>query len=238
MLLSHCPNCQHDNKPGERFCAACGVPLDLKPCPACGKVDDVKARICTGCGAAFPPVSLTLGDDESLATELARQRSMPPPVVSPPSSPIRALPLIIVALAAGGIPLLWLYRNNIPVPKVWQPPSVQSTDAAAVAPPTLISPPAPVPEPASVPATAAAAVPALEPATVSTPARIPLAPEAVATPTPPPIADEPKAAPVAKPAPARKHAAHAQPVHPKPAAAHECSEALAAVGLCDPKAGQ
>jgi hypothetical protein len=234
MLLSHCPNCQHDNKPGERFCAACGVPLDLKPCPACGKVDDVKARICTGCGAAFPPVSLTLGDDESLATELARPRSVSPPVVAPPSSPIRALPLIIVALAAGGIPLLWLYRNNIPVPKVWQPPSVQSTDAAAVAPPTLISPPAPVPEPASVPA---AAVPALEPATSSTPARIPLAPEPSEATAQPPVVDEPEVAPVAKHGRAKKHAARSQSAQPK-ATAHECSEALAAVGLCDPKAGQ
>lgn len=45
------------------------------------------------------------------------------------------MPLIIVAIAAGGIPLLWLYRENIPVPKVWQPQLYNASQIAPAAPP-------------------------------------------------------------------------------------------------------
>jgi hypothetical protein len=218
MLLSHCPNCQHDNKPGERFCAACGVPLDLKPCPVCGKVDNVKAMVCTGCGAHFPPLNATpsvLGP----ATIPHETEKPIPPVVSPPPNTIRAFPLIIIALAAGGIPLLWLFRNTMPVPKAWQatPPAIE----VPTAPQTRLDPapvPAPTPTPALIP--------------------LPARPVAAEPPPAPVVAAEPapaKPKPVAKPKP-RPAAASPQPA--KSVGASECTEALAAVGLCERKAAK
>jgi hypothetical protein len=223
MLLSHCPNCQHDNPPGERFCAACGVPLDLKPCPVCGKVDNVKATVCSGCGAHFPV--LAGGVHASGPGVSAAPAAKPiPPVVAPPPTTIRALPLIIVALAAGGIPLLWLYRNTMPVPKAWQTPT-PAIEAAAPTPqaPQVVPPPPPAP---------AALIP-LPPKAAPQPA-VEMAP-AVETRVKPPEAPKPaksasRPAAKASPAPAAK-----EPAAP---AASECTEALAAVGLCDPKAGK
>jgi len=222
MLLSHCPNCQHDNPPGERFCAACGVPLDLKPCPVCGKVDNVKATVCAGCGAHFPALSGSHAGGPGVSTAPAMKPI--PPVVAPPPTTIRALPLIIVALAAGGIPLLWLYRNTMPVPKAWQKPTpaIEATAPAPQAPPVV-----PPPAPALIPLPPKAAP---QPAIVIEPA-----PEATAK--------QPEAAkPVAPVKPASKPAVKAPPApaatRPAAPGASECTEALAAVGLCDPKAGK
>jgi hypothetical protein len=235
MLLSHCPNCQHNNPPGERFCAACGVPLDLKPCPVCGKVDNVKATVCAGCGAHFPALPSTAAADMGAAHPSAPAKPLPP-VITPPPTSMRALPLIIVALAAGGIPLLWLYRNTMPVPKAWQAPT-----------PVMEAPmPAPTPIPAARPEPVPP-VPQVIPPTASTPATIPLPPRAAPAPAvqPPP---PPAAAKVAPPKPAavaakpaastRHHAGQVAKPTPGTTAAGECTEALAAVGLCDPKAGK
>lgn len=221
MLLSHCPNCQHDNPPGERFCAACGVPLDLKPCPVCGKVDSIKATVCSGCGAHFPPLPGVLLSSEPGTTDKPHSKhSKPTPsVVTPPPTAMRALPLIIVALAAGGIPLLWLYRNTMPVPKAWQAPA---------------SSPATAPTPIPAPPVKQEPVPPSQPVQV---APAPVVEQAAAPPTKP-VA---KAAAPVRPAsrPAAKPADEPPPVAPaKAAQGTECTEALAAVGLCDPKAGK
>lgn len=236
MLLSHCPNCQHDNPPGERFCAACGVPLDLKPCPVCGKVDNIKATVCTGCGTHFPALTGLLGADASTDADAPMPARPIPPLVPPPTTTSRALPLIVIALAAGGIPLLWLYRNTMPIPKAWQAqsPAIEATapQAPLVAPPSAtvsgqISPPANA-EP--------------RPSVVATPTQEP----AVAVPTEPPVAEKPVAPvkPASKPviktplAPAATKPtapASAKPAAPTAPDGGECTAALAAVGLCTPK---
>jgi hypothetical protein len=140
MLIAHCPNCQHDNKTGERYCVSCGVSLDLKPCPKCGKLESVRATICTGCDARFASaLSGSSGDDSAAATA--------------PAGGMRAVPLIVIALAAGGIPLMWLYRHEMPVPKAWQvaPPALAPASITATAPA-----PAPAPEPVATAATPSA----------------------------------------------------------------------------------
>jgi hypothetical protein len=225
MLLSHCPNCEYDNQPGERFCAACGVPLDLKPCPVCGKVDSVKATVCTGCGAHFPPLNgEPARDDGNVSSENLNR--LPPPIVAPPPSTMRATPLIIVALAAAGIPLLWLFRNTMPVPRVWQasPPGFEvpvTTPSSAQSETLPISPP---PQPSA-----------------SGPALIPVPPKVEE----PQVAEPPKAAvvpepsrTVAKPKAKVPKQADEAPPPPKPAVVSECTEALAAVGLCQRKAAK
>jgi hypothetical protein len=220
MLLSHCPNCQHDNPPGERFCAACGVPLDLKPCPVCGKVDNIKATVCSGCGAHFPPLPGPLSVET--ATPDRPHAKPAPPVVTPPTTTMRALPLIVVALAAGGIPLLWLYRNTMPVPKAWQAPTGSQVAVPAPTPPVRLEPVPPPQPPKAAPA------PAVEEAAPPAPA-------------PKPVAKAGAARPAAKAAAKASDKIAPEPPPAQPAKANqgaECTEALAAVGLCDPKAGK
>ncbi len=43
-----CPQCEHDNPPGARFCNACGTGLGA--CRACGQVNAPGSRFCSACG--------------------------------------------------------------------------------------------------------------------------------------------------------------------------------------------
>ncbi len=47
-----CPSCQHENRPGARFCGACAGPLVEKmTCAACGSVNPPGQKFCDECGA-------------------------------------------------------------------------------------------------------------------------------------------------------------------------------------------
>ena len=61
-----CPQCQHENREGRRFCAECGTPLSL-PCDACAFVNEPGEKFCGGCGVP-----------------LTGQRSAPRPAQSAP----------------------------------------------------------------------------------------------------------------------------------------------------------
>lgn len=210
MLIAHCPNCQHDNKTGERYCVSCGVSLDLKPCPKCGKLESVRATVCTGCSAQFASaLSGGSGDDFFTAT-------------TPPGG-IRAVPLIVIALAAGGIPLMWLYRHEMPVPKAWQvaPP--------ALAPASIVAPvPLPVVAPAPLPAPVVAAEISSTPA-----AQAPEQNVAAAKPAPA------RKIPVARAKRSKTHEASldAMPATaagtPEASGARPCDAALRNIGICN-----
>src|SRR5712692_10462155 len=47
-----CPQCQHKNREGAKFCSACGAKLDLS-CPSCGTVNEPGAAFCDNCGAVL-----------------------------------------------------------------------------------------------------------------------------------------------------------------------------------------
>ena len=51
-----CPRCQVENKPGRKFCSACGQRLSIA-CGHCGFANDPGDRFCGGCGEALasPP---------------------------------------------------------------------------------------------------------------------------------------------------------------------------------------
>src|SRR5262245_43557312 len=54
-----CPQCQHENPAGARFCNGCGAKLEAS-CPQCGQVNPPGSRFCNGCGqqlAGGPPPS-------------------------------------------------------------------------------------------------------------------------------------------------------------------------------------
>lgn len=162
MFAIRCPYpyCQHENQPGARFCAACGAPLHLKPCPKCGKVDDVTAKTCAACDTVFPPIKLAAFSDVSpQPAEIAK--SSPPASATTreeihnqsPSQFNRALPLIVIALFAGGVPFLWMNKSLLPSPpKSVAPPALppQAQPAIMPLPPqppigNLAAPPPPSP---------------------------------------------------------------------------------------------
>jgi hypothetical protein len=228
MLLIQCPNCHHDNIPGEQFCAKCGVPLNLRPCPQCGKVHPLTETVCSGCGAAFPSIAPEQIHHDGKAAKPWR-RTAPSPAGDGSAAHRQttgAVPLIVIALAAGGIPLLWMNRAYIPLPKAWQIAGPNAT-GSAVAP----SVPA-VMAPAPAPAVASAPVPQEPPAKQET-AVVPEPPH-VATPTPKPAAGMTHGVARAHnasqpPEPDDRVTATSEPTRP-------CTEALTALGLCNPAA--
>lgn len=238
MFAVQCSFCQHENVPGARFCAECGSPLHLRVCPNsnCGKVSDVNAKQCKHCGTFFPEIPLADASTPAKATPAAR-----PQPATERKQGVSALPLIIVAIVAGGLPLLWINRSHLPAPKNWQPDPVGS---AATTPPEPA--PFPVPPPVTQPASA------LPPLQVSAPAE-PDADKAAAEKATTEKAAAEKAAreaeaeSVAKAekekAAKAKAAREAKALKAKEAreataaaeAQRPCTEAIAAVGLCDPK---
>lgn len=214
MFAVQCSFCQHENVPGARFCAECGSPLHLRVCPNpdCGKVSDVNATRCEYCGTVLPKIALA---------EPGTPGETMPPVEAPQDETlakkpaIAAWPLIIVAIVAGGLPLLWFNRAYLPAPKPWQ------REAAKPATEPL-TPPIVVPQPL---------VPA---ATTAVPEQTLPAPPLVTEPAKPEIVanEAPKKGKTTrgtkKPRQVAETTAQDQPPRP-------CTEAVAAVGLCDPK---
>src|SRR5258706_9512793 len=45
----YCPQCQHENREGARFCEACGRQLEVS-CPTCGNLTRPGAAFCDSCG--------------------------------------------------------------------------------------------------------------------------------------------------------------------------------------------
>ena len=138
MLTTQCSFCHKDNVPGTRFCAECGSPLHLKVCPnaACGKVSDATATVCPSCGQTFPTIDLVAPTKSATAGAV-------PSAQAETKSSSSAIPLIIVAIVAGGLPFLWINRAALPTPKTWQS---SSPAQPAVAPPAAPSNPLPPPQ--------------------------------------------------------------------------------------------
>lgn len=227
MLTTECSFCKKKNVPGTRFCAECGSPMHLKVCPnaACGKVSDAKATICASCGKTFPAIDL-VPPGTPAPPERRTDRAPGAPVTqlkrANDKPPIKALPLIMVAIVAGGLPLLWANRAYLPLPKTWQ---------VGTSAPTTPTKPVAIPAPAP------------------TPAPLPVAKElpAQATPVPEtaaPVANEAAAAAAASgeesPAKAKtktraEKKAQARPSG-EPKESGPCTEAKSALGLCTPGA--
>jgi hypothetical protein len=219
MLTTQCSFCQCQNVPGARFCAECGSPLHLKVCAKCGKVGEVEATTCESCGTAFPKIDLIpLGTTPGVAPS-----PEPPPKASKPG--IAPWPLIVMAIVAGGLPLLWVNRSYLPIPKTWQNSAPAPVEAVVVTEPPVAQAPAPVAmPPESSPA----------PTPTADPVEPPVAPgDADQTGTA--LEANPGAEPVKTPSTeTAKRPAASKPVK-KAEAPRTCTEALAAMGLCDPR---
>lgn len=230
MLATQCSFCKHENTPGARFCAECGSPMHLKVCanPACGKVSDVSAAVCETCGVPFPQIKLFDPHNADMAATASATLSYVE--ITEFEKPRTSVwPLVAVAVVAGSLPLLWANREHLPAPKSGPFSKPEITNPVAV--PTLPAPALPVPAPAVATPIPLAPVP---PATTAPPAPSP-APSAGEL-DPAGAASTAAAPATAKPAQSRQTAkkiarAPVKKAEPAPA----CTEAVAALGLCDPK---
>lgn len=240
-----CPFCQHENPTGTRFCAACGFSMHLKICPnpECAKISDAGAAACEFCGQAFPKPAV------------APEAASPVPAASPAPAKVpesatgsaardkprtAALPLIMVAIIAGGLPLLWANRASLPTPKPWQAGAPEAPKIEGAPPPVATIKPPIVPELAPTPASPRAPA-AADSASPSAPAPVQASGSGADQNRPPPPvgAEVTKKDPEAPPQtgetakePARKVA---KTPSPKKMETRPCTEAMAALGICDPR---
>lgn len=206
--------------------------LKVCPNPACGKVSDVGAAMCESCGQPFPKMTLVPADAAAAA-----EAGGTPASASQDTVPIRAdkarmpaWPLVMVAVVAGGLPLLWANRAQLPTPKTWQVtlPDAGKPGAAA---PASVAPTPPVAvnvAPTVPPAAAVAPAPTL--------AAVPDAEDAATPKSNADSADDSAKSQTQRPATghtAKKVAKAPPPKKTEPSRA--CTEAVAALGLCDPK---
>jgi class 3 adenylate cyclase/tetratricopeptide (TPR) repeat protein len=62
-----CPQCQHENREGARFCRECGTRFDAV-CPACGARIEAGSKYCDDCGAPLTGARATAAPSEAVAT--------------------------------------------------------------------------------------------------------------------------------------------------------------------------
>lgn len=219
--------------------------LKICPNPQCGKISDVGVAACEFCGQVFPKIALASEAAAAAPAASPAPGNVPGDVKGSATRDkprTAAWPLIVVAIVAGGLPLLWANRASLPTPKPWQvsTPDATKVEGAAAPPVATIKPPV-VPEltPAPIPAPAHSAVP-------SSPAPVPAPASGVdqGKPTPPGTADVTTKNPEAPlqagdtPKETAKEAVKKTAKAPSPKKKEPprpCTEAMAALGLCDPK---
>lgn len=258
MFAVQCSFCQHENTPGARFCTECGSPLHLKVCPneQCGKVSDVNAIRCEHCGTPFPKIALvepgTTGEAQRSISQSQPASTTGLETKADKKSGMSAWPLIVVAIVAGGLPLLWINRAALPTPKTWQATAEAERPAersAAASPAqtsvasTTPAPTAPAPAPAPPALTAPSSASGAETLTLP-PLSASIPPAQTERTEPAEPARQAAVASADKPAASGKikekrdtNAKKAKPaaVAEAPEPARPCTEAAAALGLCDPR---
>lgn len=196
--------------------------MHLKVCPnsACGKVSEVEAKICETCGQLFPPIALVVPGGPAEETQQDDGDSGLKKGAAKPR--MAALPLVIVAIVAGGLPLLWLNRGHLPMPKTWQATASSSqVGGAANATVSPISVPANAPAgPAGTPANGPLSqLPSLGKTTDAAPS-----PDADKTVE---AAEKPALKAETKPHAQRRASSSRKAAPPRP-----CTEAESALGIC------
>lgn len=205
--MSHyCPSCQTENRPGAKFCAACGTALTQpESCPVCNTLS-TGGRFCTSCGHSF-------GQQTNEPAAATPQAVSDPSLVAPPersprnSAPFFVMLIAVLILAAGGG--IWFFNfRAVPaeaVPQVAVAPEDTTTSTEDTSP--TIVPPAEVPV---EPVPPAEALPVQTPPVDSPPveppppapaptAKKPVPEKKTVTPKPRTLPEEKKPSPVASP---------------------------------------
>ena len=108
--LTLCQYCEHANPEDAKFCAGCGAPLHLIPCPHCGSVNQKTSKTCYQChGELRESTEILLANTPASPSEVAAGNAQSvattsyPYVPTPPTrqrQPIYVVAIIFVAFAA------------------------------------------------------------------------------------------------------------------------------------------
>jgi 2-oxoglutarate dehydrogenase E2 component (dihydrolipoamide succinyltransferase) len=97
MFFHICPECDHRNPQGSRFCNSCGAPLQRRFCRSCGAANDVQSPACRACGASLPVITTA---DESLFAAPAPETRAAPSEACAAAPAAKAQPSVIASLYA------------------------------------------------------------------------------------------------------------------------------------------
>lgn len=245
--MSKCPYCEQLSPAASKFCSECGAALHLQPCPQCGALNDIgKTTQCGRCEAPLlPPPELASEDtteDKPATAPLPgaddRHSQHEPPLAlalplglggaardgqAPTRRLLPALGLLLLGLMAMGA-----FYGSRPLQAQPDASRPQAQAAAPSQAQAQAQTPAEVQTPAPIPASAP--VPAPVPAT---------APADSASPAPPPSEPAPRSRRVRasentpQPPSAPSAPSPAMPPPARPAPMPPCSEAMAALNLCE-----
>lgn len=100
--LTLCQYCEHANPADAKFCAGCGAPLHLIPCPHCGAVNQKTSKTCYQChGELRESTEILLANAPANASEEAandaESAALPSPY-TPPPPPRQRQPVFVVVI--------------------------------------------------------------------------------------------------------------------------------------------
>ena len=240
--MTLCQYCEHMNRADARFCVGCGAQLHLVPCPTCGAVNDKTAKSCYQChGELRASTDILVQRLPAEDVTNAVSAGLTPPDATPPPRQRQPLFVVLIIFAAFTSAAFFAYRQRIdpdrklPVDNVNRAiapakanepgASIGAINKAALAvttPATTISmPPAPLPLNTKPDAPSEASLPS---------ATAPVEPPAV-------VARQRgnrRAVQSATANPPETAAAPVSGIEKKAPPINACTEAIAALGLCNP----
>jgi len=231
---TRCPYCAHVSPDDSKFCNECGAALHLAPCPHCGAVNDVSLMdVCARCNGDLRPTAEPAPEELGKA-EQAGQAEAPEKTEAPDESVVTALfaepPLRAPAVKARPWPLLLgvamlMVGASVAAYIGYQQRSAPSAKSVAIT--DVVAPEARKVQPATAP---------------DSPAERPLPTRSVdVTATafaPKPVPPVPRLKPpnkvvITRPPAESARTATRNAVTPPPPTIGPCTDAVAALGLCN-----
>ncbi|MEQ1518262.1 MAG: zinc ribbon domain-containing protein [Usitatibacteraceae bacterium] len=148
--LTLCQYCEHANPVDAKFCAGCGAPLHLIPCPHCGAVNQKSSKSCYQCHgelresteillASVPASAAEVAAGDAASTSLAAPYAAPPPAKVAQRQPLFVVAIILAAFAAAAY-FAYQQRSHVAIKTTPVPnpsPSPESATPATASPPNL-----------------------------------------------------------------------------------------------------
>ena len=240
--MTLCQYCEHMNRADARFCVGCGAQLHLVPCPTCGAVNDKTAKSCYQChGELRASTDILVQRLPAEDVTNAVSAGLTPPDATPPPRQRQPLFVVLIIFAAFTSAAFFAYRQRIdpdrklPVDNVNRAiaPAKANEPGASIG---AINKPAPATT-ISIPSVPTSPVP-ISDNTKPDATRKAAAPPATATIEPPAVVARQRgnrrAVPSSTANPPETAAEPKSGIEKKAPPINACTEAIAALGLCNP----